>query len=324
VFLAGTTLFSEAVFAALTTAALLMLRRIELRGAPSLYVCLTGLVIGMALLTRTTGLALLAAGILALAYKRSFRHAILLTLSAATLYAPWVWWTSAHPYSGRRMEAYYTSENYRAWNVAFAFAPSEKLAVVWGNLLHLAGSPLSLLQAPLALWAVLLAPAGIGMGYGLFRAIAGQRSKAIPAFLVCYLGLLVLWAWPPERFVATVFPLVLFLYWVAAEKVRGKAWLRWFLAVAALFAAAYVGGTWYGICRRVIANGTYMDDNRTALRAMTAWIARSTPRNAVLVSRLDPVIYLYADRKGLRGSISIPSRCFTRSTKATRQSRRPK
>ena len=301
VFFLGTTLFSDTLFAALSTAALLMLRRIEQRGASILYVCMTGLVVGLTLLTRTTGLALLAAGILMLAHKRAFRRAIWLTLVAAALYAPWVWWTGAHPYSGQRMEAYYTSENYRAWNIIFGFAPAEKLAVVGSNLIRLAGSPLILLGLPYGLWPFLLVPAAVGMGYGLFRAMAGGRSPTIPVFLICYGGLLVLWAWPPERFVATVFPLVLFLFWVAGEKIRGKAWLRWALGVAAVLAAGYLGEIRYGVCRHVMANGADSNYSWSALGSMTAWIDRSTPRDAVLASSLDPVIYLCADRKALRG-----------------------
>ena len=323
VFFLGTTLFSDTLFAALSTGALLMLRRIERRSASALYVCAAGLVIGLTLLTRAAGLALLAAGILVLVRKRSFRRAILLALVAAMLYAPWIWWTGAHPYSGRRMETYYTSENYRAWNVVFSFTPSEKLAVVGGNLIHLAGSPLILLGLPYALWPVLLVPAGLALGYGLFRALAGGRSTVIPVFLICYCGLLVLWAWPPERFVAAVFPLVLFLFWVAAQRIRGAVWLRWSLAVAALLVAAYLGEARYGVCRDVIANGAYTDYNWSALRSMTAWIRSSTPPDAVLVSGLDPLIYLCTDRKGLRGFDLDPVALFYSMGKARRPAIEP-
>jgi hypothetical protein len=301
VFFLGTTLFSDTLFAALSTGALLMLRRIERRGASALYVAMTGAAIGLTLLTRTSGLALLAAGVLMLAHKGRLRHAILLGVVAAALYAPWIWWTSVHPGPGQRMYAYYTAENYRAWNIVFGFGPSEKLSVAWGNLIHLAGSPLTLLEAPYGLWVCLLVPAGIGMGYGLIRALAGGRSMTIPVFLICYFGLLVLWAWPPERFVATVFPLVLFLFWVAGENIRGTAWLRWSVRVAALVAIAYLGEARYGVCRQVISNGAYTNYNWTALGAMTAWIQRSTPADAVLVSGLDPSIYLCTGRKALRG-----------------------
>lgn len=309
-FFLGTTLFSDTLFAALATGALLMLRRIEQRGASALYVCMTGLVIGLTLLTRTSGVALLAAGVVMLAYKRAFRKAILLGLVAAAFYAPWVWWTSVHPYSGGRMYAYYTSANYRDWNIIFGFAPFEKLAVAWGNLIHLAGSPLILLELPYGFWLFLLVPGGIVMAYGLFRALAGRRSMTIPSFLICYFGLLVLWAWPPERFVATVFPLVLFLFWTAGEKIRNKVWLRWPLVVAAVLAAGYLGAARYGVCRRVIANGADTNYNWTAMSSVTAWIQRSTPPDAILVSGLDPVIYLCTGRKALRGFDLDPAALF--------------
>jgi hypothetical protein len=309
-FFLGTTIFSDTVFAALATAALLMLRRMEQRGASSVYACITGVVIGLTLLTRTSGVALLAAGILALAYKRRFGNAILLGVVSAAIYAPWVWWMHVHPDSGRRMYAYYTSANYHDWNIVFGFAPAEKLAVVWGNLIHLAGSPLILLELPYVFWIFLLVPVGIGMGYGLLRAMSGERSKTIPLFLICYFGLLLLWAWPPERFVATVFPLVLFLFWVAGENIRGTAWLRWAVRVAAVVAVAYLGESRYGVCKRVMENGADTNYSWTALGSVTAWIQRSTPPDAVVVSGLDPAIYLCTGRKALRGFDLDPAALF--------------
>lgn len=315
VFFLGTTIFSDTLFAALATAALLMLRRMEQRGASAVYACMTGAVIGLTLLTRTSGIALLAAGVIALAYKRSFRNAILMGAVAVALYAPWVWWTGVHPDGGRRMYSYYTSANYHDWNIVFGFAPAEKLAVVWGNLIHVAGSPLILLELPYVFWVFLLVPCGIGMGYGLVRAMAGRRLKIVPLFLICYFGLLILWAWPPERFVADVFPLVLFLFWVAGENLRGTAWLRWTVRATAVVAVAYLGVARYGGCKWVVENGADTNYNWTALGGVTGWIERSTPPDAVLVSGLDPSIYLCTGRKALRGFDLNPAALFYRTGK---------
>jgi hypothetical protein len=310
VFFLSTVLLSETLFAALATASLLMLRRMEQRSIPAGAVCAAGLAIGLTLLTRAAGLALLAAAGAALLRKRRFRDAILLALVAAAVYAPWIWWTAAHPYSGNATGAYYTGQNYRAWNVLFSFGPREKLAIIYRNLIHLAGDPLGFLEAPIALAPFLLLPTGIGLGYGIVRSLSGRGPVTVPVFLVCYLGLLVFWAWPPERFVVPVLPLILLMFWRASAKARTIAGVRWAIRAVVLALAVSMGQHLYASCRRIAANGTPTSDNWFALRAMTTWIRSATPQSGILMGVMDPVMYLYADRRALRGYYLNPAALF--------------
>jgi hypothetical protein len=320
VFFVGTRPFSEMVFAALLISALLMLRRIERRPVPAAYVCVTGFVIGLALLTRASGLALLAAAAAVLLYRRSFRNASLLVLTAGILYAPWMLWVRAHPYAGRT-EAYYTAANYHAWNIVFGFAPAEKLAILQGNLVRLAAVPLMLLNIPDRFWPFLIVAAGVMMAVGLYRIISTRRSFIIPVFLIFHFGVLMLWAWPMERFAAPVFPLILYLLWTALEKLRGQRWFRWPMTAAALAAIAYSGLIHYENIRSTLANGAGKD--WAALSSMTAWIQRSTPEDAIVLSTVDPTIYLSTGRKGLRVFDMDPAVLFYQAATETRPAINP-
>jgi hypothetical protein len=122
----------------------------------------------------------------------------------------------------------------------------------------------------------------------------------IPVFLVFYFGLLLLWAWPMERFAAPVLPLILYLFWRAFGKVRGAAWFRWPLLAGTLIAIVYLGWARYADCRVVMANGAYTTYNWKAVRSMAAWIERFTPPDAILAATLDPTLYLCTGRRGLR------------------------
>ena len=127
------------------------------------------------------------------------------------------------------------------------------------------------------------------------------------------------WAWPPDRFVVVVYPLILCLGW------------RMWRAIADQFPRrammVRVGGGL--VVALVLAQNAWIlaDAARTALRIGTVpvmgpqdswsetsqqmeWIKTQTPTDAIVMANLDPVFYLFTGRKAVRGFQADPYRLF--------------
>lgn len=199
VFLA-TNLFSETLFALLLTAALLML--LEDRAF------FAGALAGLATLTRVAGVPLIVACILTLVIRRRFRSAIIFTAVAMLMVAPWFGWSLAHVPHGQG------SDNYLSSNILTSLPANEKFIVLTRNLYMLLASPTSLLTGIESVYAV----AGIVLAFAWCLYF---RRRLLPdLFVGLYCLMLLCVAWPPERFVAPVLPLMLWMLWRVVSHIR--------------------------------------------------------------------------------------------------------
>jgi hypothetical protein len=133
----------------------------------------------------------------------------------------------------------------------------------------------------------------------IVRGLWLTRDTPVALSVIAYSVMLLSWAWPPDRFVVPLLPLVI---WLAC---MGAGRLVPLLAVPALFLLATSGlevrrlanevrekgGTWF-------ASGSVTDWRE--MEKEINWINRETPHDAVLIGIHDPTYYLFTGRQAVR------------------------
>jgi len=287
IFLA-TNLMSETLFALLATAALLCLLDES--------IWLAGLLAGLATLTRSAGVSLIAACMLTLVARRRLRPALIFAGTAMLVVSPWFGWSFAHAAGHASGAAYYGSGNYAASNILTGLAANEKAQVLFRNVLYLLAAPWSLLTGMANMFSL-----GITLfvfGWSLF-----VRRQLLPdLFVGIYCLMLLCWTWPPERFMAPILPLLLWIVWRVFRNMELKEALAAFVVLAAAL------GVWAAASRipNARASGYYTStgrdtDNWREMQKLFAYIRSNTPAESVIVANLDPVFYLNTGRKAVRG-----------------------
>jgi len=268
----GSNLFADPLFALLITAALIFL--LDGRAAAA------GIAAGLATLTSAAGIPLIAACMLTLVIRRRLRDAILFTIPAILLVAPWFGWALAHgahdPGSGIDL--------WSASNIVTALEPGDKLIVFLRNLQLLFASPFALLSG-------VQNPIATGVTALLIVVCVILRRNLLPdLFLLFYAIMLILRIGPPEQFIAPVLPLVLWLVWrVAATARRQEA-----VAAGALLLAAVPLVQDFQHLRQRRA------DRWPEMQSLFAAIGTHTEPDAVLAANDAPLIYLQTGRKCVR------------------------
>lgn len=287
VFLA-TNLLPETLFALLVTAALLAL--LEERAF------LAGFLAGLATLTQTAGIALIAACILTLVVRGRLRRAAIFAAVAMVMAAPWFGWSLAHM---GQDGSYITS------NLLTSLAANEKLVVLTRNLLALLGSPFSLLTGFTNILFV------IAIFVILIFSLVVRRQVVPDLFLALYGMVLLCRISPPERLVAPVLALV---FWIAWRAIRMMA-TREALAVLAVIA---IGFTLWADAIRILParrEGYFSiagvpADQWTDMQNLFGFIRANTGPDAVLLGDLDDTLFLNTGRKTVRGFIPNPFNLF--------------
>jgi hypothetical protein len=261
------------------TAALLML--LEDRAV------FAGALTGLATLTRTAGVALIVACILTLVIRRRFRSAVLFTAVTMVIVAPWFGWSLANGAPG----AY-------PMNIVTALPANEKLIVLTRNILSVLQSPALLLTGLNNLYAIIATI--VALAWCLYV----RRNLLPDLFVGLYCLMLLLVVWPPERFVAPILPLVLWMIWRVVNRVKTQEALA---AVVLIIAGA---GLWADIFRvpSTVTDGAFSfaakaPDNWGEMQKLFAYIRSGTPQTSVLLSDADPLLYLNTGRKTVRGFV---------------------
>jgi hypothetical protein len=262
----STNLMAEPLFAMFATAALLTL--LEER------VWLAGLFAGLATLTMIAGVPLIVACIVVLVVRSRFRGALVFAAVAMAIAAPWFGWALAHP-----------GNTYAASNVLTALPASEKLVVLGSNFVALLASPAALvtgLRYPLVIGITVLM-----LGWSF---IAG-RQLLPDIFVALYCLALLVWIGPPERSVAPILPLILWIAWRAMRSIGSREALAAVVLITCILPLA--------------ANAIRHpppDDWKEMEKLFTLIRAGTTPAS-VLLANTDSVFYLNTGRKAVRGFV---------------------
>jgi hypothetical protein len=299
----GTRPFSEIFFTCLLLATLLAARRD--------FAALAGALAGCAYLSRTAGIALLAAIPVWYALRRDWRRAVIFASAMAPFVVAWMWWTRVHMDRANEIVYYVDYVRFQFQNVGV----QNLGVVVWKNvdqLLYAFGSlvipevvsmgPVKTLTQVIGIAAisgiVRLARRGIAIDYALF-ALASS-------------AMLIVWHFPPnERFILPLFPLIAaglvteFEFLFAALKKgfahrdagqRGAAYAL--ASVAGLVIAVGVGLQFFvsfGYLNRLAGEDRVKLGD---LRAAYQWIDHNVPAGAKILSSDDPLLYAYTGHRG--------------------------
>jgi hypothetical protein len=142
---------------------------------------------------------------------------------------------------------------------------------------------------------------GLGLIVWCFIAAGMKRLKnlmLVHLFTTFYLIMVVLWAWPPDRFVISVLPILLLYAYYGLPATLPKPAIGGVvlgLLTIALFSA-------FSITR---ANGVTTLPYTPALdwkhiSAINEWIRKEAKPGAVIAANYDPTIYLYTGHKAIR------------------------
>jgi hypothetical protein len=280
----STHLMSEPLFGLLITASLLALLEDHPLAA--------GAFAGLATITRTAGMPLIVAIALVLLVHRRLRNAAVFTAAAAFIVAPWLGWSMAHPST----HPYYSGASYAATSILTSLNASEKGAVLFTNVLLLLGAPYNLLTGIGSIYAALVTLAL------LVWALIRRRQLVPDLFLAIYCVLLLTWAGPPQRFIAPVFPLVLWLPWRAFQNIKRRELLA-ACVIILVGLPIWADATRIPAALRLgdFSYSTAPPNDWARMQLLFTYLREKTPPDAVILANLDPVFYLNTGRKAIRG-----------------------
>ena len=292
----STALLSETLFAALFTTALLVLTELERGGKDDrvLGLC-AGLLVGASLLTRTAGAPAGVAAGLAFMLQRRWMTGFLFATGLMLFAAPWWLWVSRYG-SEPILDPFYSAASYQSWNLVFNYAWPEKLAVLGFNVVFASEFGQFWGLNPAHWLGILVALVTSGC---LVRGLWRNRRSIVVLMIVVYLATVLLWVFPPQRFLVPVLPVLIWFGYVGAnQRWPAAAALATLLLVsttpqvlALARGARATGTTWYSAAQLL---------DWRALERQYDWIKAETMPDAVLTGVHDPTHFLFTGRLSLR------------------------
>lgn len=302
----GSMVLSEPLFFAALVALLPGLESLADRPASMRRAVLLGAGIAACVLVRSNAIVLLPAVAIVLVARRRWRDMALVALATIVCLLPWQLWTAAHsgalpaPLQGNYES--YTSWWFRGLAVMGAGMVPTTLAMTGVATTRMFAVLFSPIGGSAAHWVTLIALAAL--------AVAGVRStwRRIPVtllFLAGYMVLVMLWPFPPERFVWAVWPLLLLILAVGASAAVAEVRTlgsRMFerpgqVALTAAFAWVAIG---YGLYEVRGARGSWWSSvpraNAPRISAASDWVSEHTERAQVIAAEDEGAVYLYTGR----------------------------
>lgn len=302
---------SEPLFLALLFPTLIISERAADRGdLRSAFVA--GLLIGALAMVRTLGVFALPGLGLVLMLRRRWGAIIALGAGAAIFLVPWQLWVGAyqgemaHPLVGKYGSyGAWLVEGYKAGGWAFA------KAVVIRNAQDIDSTVSYMLVPVVTAWprAVAFVSLILFMLVGTKR--YARNAPVTAGFLACYILVVMLWPFEPNRFFLAIWPLflplvgygVLACWSLALPRALALPWKGIVAAVALLMGGGFLWYNGIGYSRK-----WWVAVQRNAgvrARPTVEWVARNTRPDDVVATEDDLIIYLYAGRK------AVPTSTFT-------------
>ncbi|MEQ1884019.1 MAG: hypothetical protein ABL967_03095 [Bryobacteraceae bacterium] len=275
---------------------------------------LAGILAGLVYLSRTAGIALLAAGPACYLWKRMPRRAVAFAMGMLPFVLAWTYWSRANQLDTNEPGiVFYTDYvRFQFLNVD-AHNFRRVLAVNLRELFFGTGSLVFPRISDSPLVKVCAAAAVLGVVSGCVRMMRNGILHAYGAFTLISLGILAVWHYPPnERFLLPLLPffaagLATELLWIAAH-IRtaangtdtGNRIASWVLgSVLGAGVAGIVFAQLYGVFVFLPRMMQAERAHQAALREAYSWIAAHVPIGSQVLSSDDPVLFLHT---GLRGN----------------------
>jgi 4-amino-4-deoxy-L-arabinose transferase-like glycosyltransferase len=295
------TLLSETLFLVLAFSALLLAERARRSAGAGLWIAV-GFVVGLAVLTRTLGVALAGGILLSLLWERRWRDTALFGLAVALTMLPWQMYVArtAPVFPVEILGAYgpyldYVLSGYREAGLGLVLEVSRKnLIETW----QFAGVPLQPF-GPVA-WRGALVVLAIALGVaGLVAMLRNASLRSFAIAVVLYTGAVMVWPFQVERFLWAIWPMYLFMVAAGAQ-----ALLAWQPAsgARAVHAAVWVVGSTLALGNLAYnANGMRKDHIGKApevlayrnLRVVRYVNSREDLHGKVIAADVAPMVALY-------------------------------
>jgi hypothetical protein len=314
----GSLLLSEALFFLVVIALLPALESFAERPSAVWRALALGAGIAVCSLVRSHGIALLPGVLLVLAVRRRWRDAALVTAATIVCLAPWQVWAGLHAGAvPAPLEGAYGS--YASWWVRGAREMGASMIPA-----TLAKTVPESTRTFAALFSPAIGPLARAVTIVSLAALAAAGVRAtwrrIPVtvlFMTGYFAIVLLWPFPPTRFIWGLWPLILLVIAAGARDVmaaaraslpRGEnvfARIGGFANVAA-FAWVAIGYGMYEV-RGIRGNWWSSIPRLNAPRIMwvARWIATNTEPGDVVATEDDGAVYLYT------GRLTVPVLAFT-------------
>lgn len=269
-----------------------------------------GIAIGLCILVRTHGIALIPAVVLALCAQRRWRDAAVIALSAIVVLLPWQLFSTRHAGAlpAPLLGGY---DSYTAWWVRGL------RALGW----QIIPSTLArTIPEASGMFAVLFSPTRDSFGHGAailalaVLVVAGvvtwwRRIPVTLLFLAGYLTIIAVWPFQPGRFIWGAWPLILIVIALGARTafVEGRRW-KPAVRVVLLASMCWVGVGYAMYETRAIRNRWWSSIPRAAVEHIAfavGWTRANTKPNDIVATEDEGPVFLYTGRR------TIPVRAFT-------------
>ena len=316
----STITLSEIPFALLTVITLWSVERsIRIPIESSLFRFILGVLLALPFLTRIIGIVLVPISLILL--YRAGRSIRLIVLGSAAVVVPWILWMLIGPkWNQNQVAAYYT--NYLSWWSSFGLPNLIRIFLL--NLLMVAIQPS---QISFALFHNSMEPSWLFsitpfIGAIIFGPIILQirSGRLLPCFLAAYLVIILLWPWPPFRFLVSILPFLLAYLigalWRLVHKYPYLVRHKWVLMsclgllltfnIGSIYRIGRINGITKYQCVIPPTNLIYW----TSFENIFNWVSDNTKPNDVIASGLDTMMYLYTNRRSIRPFVMSPDLLF--------------
>jgi hypothetical protein len=279
-----------------------------------------GLLLALPFLTRVIGLVLIPAGLLSLCLAR--RRIRWVSLGAALIILPWIFWMLVGlQWTPNQVNTYYT--NYGSWWSSFGLVNLSRLFLV--NLLYTTVSIakisfelLNKIVQQFGITITICSLIGLISILEIFRQI--KYNRILVYYLVGYLSVIILWPWPPSRFIIPILPFLLaYLFKDISKLFQNYLSIINKKLLIILSLSVLMGINLSSIYQIGKINRTMHYPYPTTLNYPVSWLSYSsifhwvnnhTQPDDVIASGLDTMVYLYTGRRAFRPFAMNPISLF--------------
>jgi hypothetical protein len=269
-----------------------------------------GVLLALPFLCRSVGVTLVVAALLIQYYRgRTLRW---LALGMAAVMLPWFIWMAAGlgGWNQDPVTGYYT--DYVSWWGAMGWVMAFR--IIWHNLLNIliASAAMSLeglnaILQSINLWGWLSLTFFLGAIPLVALTIKLRTWRLLPFFIIFYLLLILVWPWPPNRFLVPILPFLLAYFLEGSSNFISRGKIKKFLLlplglllVATNLALLYQHGQeiekfhypYPSLHENPASWASYQD--------IFQWLKTHSQPDDVIASMEDPMIFLYTGRRAIR------------------------
>ncbi|MEP7000676.1 MAG: hypothetical protein ABI969_09370 [bacterium] len=305
-----TMVLSEPLFLVTLVTSLILAERL-VSGATSLRLAISiGLLAGITTLVRTHGIALIPAIALPLLVRRRWVDVATFVAGAFVMLVPWQLWTSTHagvlpsPIAGNYGS--YLSWWMRGFHAMGPSMITETLRRTVTDSLAMLAALFAPVRGTLSHTISLIA---LGLGFSIGAISLRRRAPVTLLFLAGYAVLVLLWPFPPSRFVWGMWPLLLFVLFAAGQAVSARSvTMPTFLRIVSAVALLWVGVGYAAYEQRAARGRWWASISRAAdgrVSPAIAWTLAHTAPMDIVASDDEGAVFLYTGRR------AVPVASFT-------------